>query len=67
MWGAVIGDIAGSRFVESTARYAHLAEDSVRGFAVRGSAVRGSAVRGSAVRGSAVRVSDSIAADILDG
>ena len=47
MWGAVIGDIAGSRFVESTARYAHLVKESVRG--------------------SAVRVSDSIAADILDG
>ena len=43
----VIGKLLGHTQVETTARYAHLAEDSVRE--------------------SAVRVSDSIAADILDG
>ena len=43
----MIGKLLGHTQVETTARYAHLAEDSVRE--------------------SAVRVSDSIAADILDG
>ena len=43
----MIGKLPGHTRVETTARYAHLARDSVRE--------------------SAVRVSDSIAADILEG
>ena len=43
----MIGKLLGHTQVETAAKYAHLAKDSVREFAVR--------------------VSDSIAADILDG